>query len=50
MTQFYSKSKANAVDYTNKHTRNLSPIKFKNKNNFSFLTFREFGRPLCKLT
>lgn len=49
MTQFYSKSKANAGDYTNMHTRNLSPIKF--KNNFSFfLTFREFGRPLCKLT
>lgn len=48
MAQFYSQSKANAGDYANKHTRNLSPIKF--KNNFSFLTFREFGRPLCKLT
>lgn len=29
MTQFYSKSKANAVDYTNMHSRNLGPIKLK---------------------
>lgn len=49
MTKFYSKSKANAVDYTNMHTRNR-PIKLKITIILVFLTSREFGRPLCKLT
>lgn len=44
MTQFYSKSKANAGDYTNMHTRNLSPIKLKNNFNFFLHSVNLAGR------